>query len=394
MIMTISRMQAISGNAFREACETRIFPSYANKTGGQHDGVLTYLKDVGFRNVSHKLTVDLGADDIAFFQTLKANGIMSSVSVGEPRVKMTSTEWNRISSLLRGPLAGCIKVVSSWNEPNHRRSASDPPLDNWDVDLVDEHGILFDRIQNEVNGSLIGQGYPVIKVGTPPLWSGDIDVELADLAKIAPGIRGKANKINWHLYPRGGDPSFEVAHHVQVYRDAYGNLQIYASEGGYSDAENSTSGQPVTDGSISVYMIKMWLEYALLGGIWGQFEFLDDPNAALDNRESNLGLIETPGIDWSTWSIKPQGLAIKDTFSLIKPGGTNALIPCEVSAPADVIKLLVNHGGGNTLFLWRRVNIEKNLQPIAISPEYVTVKTLTGTKHLAVEGKVVKVNFN
>jgi hypothetical protein len=208
------------------------------------------------------------------------------------------------------------------------------------------------------------------------------------------------------------DPNFHIDDFTATYRGILGNLPIICSEGGYFVAANYTGGSiPVTAATQDIYLRKHMLEYAMRGFMLGQFELLNDVDTgstaagdsntiANDNREANLGIVTTTTTAVSGWGKRPAYNGLMAYHNLT--GGSSGSTGVEIQTSASgVQRLLVRHALGYKLFLWRRVDIEKNKLPVALSPATISVDVTyraTGasvdtTVTRAVGGDVVEVDW-
>ncbi|MCA9327223.1 hypothetical protein KDA14_01720, partial [Candidatus Saccharibacteria bacterium] len=300
-------LSTISATTFKSYFGTRIFPSYNGKTGGELVTNHSWLTNLGITWVSHKLTPSIASDSgiTTLIQNLSSAGIQSVLTVGEPFTTYTNGEWNTMMNALTGPLAGCVTMVTGQNEVNNVRGGGTLPSD-WKEQARDHQIELWNRMTTTVNPTLVGNSHPAILIGNPNLWSGNVTTHDTDLAAFAPMVKNYANAISYHLYPRGGDPTWNLDNFITEYKAAYGSDRpIWCTEAGYFAAANYTGGaKNVTNWAHDIYIRKMWLEYASRGAWVSQFEFLDDPDPTDSLRESNFGLVETPSVAYTSWTAK------------------------------------------------------------------------------------------
>ena len=275
----------------------RVFPQYETKTYGNDEAVLDILGDLGVKRVSGLLTPDFDADEIAFYQQAhERHGIKVWFAVGKPGVAFSTSDWERVRFLLAGPLAGIAEIVSGWNEPNHR-------VASFAVPTAIHQNALWANVQ-QLNAAT-GQD---IKVGTPPLWSGNVNEQYADLRELAPLIQGSYDTINFHLYPHGETgASLRALFERQLaeFTAAYGDLPMLNSESGYSTSVNSTQGNPVTEEEQAVRVVELVNLHRALGIKLSYFEGVDDPDPTFTNREAHFSFVRTPSLDPATWTRKP-----------------------------------------------------------------------------------------
>lgn len=285
-------------NALTSMFGVRVFPQYGSGTYGKHDAVLATLGRLGVKRISGLLTPNMGADEIAFYQQANKLGIKVWFAIGTPGVTLSNAQWLQVRNLLAGPFKGMVEVASGWNEANNSVAG------DW-VTLTSKHQLALYPNVKQVN-SETGQD---IKVGTPPLWSGSMSKQYADLLLLAPKIKGFYDWINWHMYPHGlKGAALEQAIETQRQKfiAAYGDVPMLNSESGYFTPANYSGGSNPSTEAEQADQIDDLINYHVKRGIrLSYFELLNDPDPAGTNREANFGLIRTPSIDPATWADKP-----------------------------------------------------------------------------------------
>ena len=296
-------LKPISRSA-RELVAVRVFPTYRAEVYGQHDAVLARLGTLGVKRISHKFSPLTDPATIAFTRrAYHEHGIKSWLTVGEPRVPLTTSQWDKMEALLAGPLAGMVERCYGWNEPNHGRGGG-PLTDQWPEQTAAHQKQLWARAKP------LG-----IKVGTPQLWSGSFDTHDADLARLAPLIEGNFDHIGWHLYPRGGVGVDLIEEFEATYRRLLGDFPVVCTEAGYLDAAGYTGGAAnLTSAQKADLVPKLVDAYTSRGYGLSYFELLDDPDASEAGREASLGLVECKGIDPATWKNKPAFDALRSSL--------------------------------------------------------------------------------
>jgi hypothetical protein len=282
----------------------RVFPHYSG-TYANHEAVLQDLGRLGVSRVSALLYPTMSGDEILFYQNAYSRyGIRVWFAVGAPGVKLSDADWTKVRNLLTGPLAGIAEIASGWNEPNHRVTG------DWATPTAQHQIKLWANIQ-QVNAAS-GQ---TIRVGTPPLWSGDITMQYSDLRLLAPKIQGAYNTINWHLYPHGNTGSAlagMIDKQVTEFRSAYGSFPIVNSESGYFTAWNYSGGSNPSTEAEQAAQLPDLVNFHLSRGIGiSYFELLDDVDPTGANREAHFGLVRTPSLSPSTWTDKPAFVVFK-----------------------------------------------------------------------------------
>jgi hypothetical protein len=378
-------MATISGDTFTRAVGVREFPQDDTEPDGQHAAALAWTKDLGVRYVSLLLTPNISDEVLTQIEAFAAAGVRFTVTVGQPFTTYTAAQWTKLEALC-ARLAPWVDMFNGQNEVNHVRGNAFPLPTDWDEHAAVHMRRLFPIVQR-VN---LAAGTACL-VGTPSLWSGTLAQHEADLARLAPLVAPWSNAINWHLYPRGVDPSFQLDETFAMYAAAYGALPVFCTELGYFTAVNypSTGGAvPVTLRGQRIYLAKAWLEYARMGGRCSIFQMWDSVDPTQTSREASLGIVAVTSVDPAGWSWKPAALDLQTMLHAYRGGQANT-VPCEIVG--DVQHLAVSHNGGVTLLLWRRVDVEKNRQPITVATAVVTVRTPTLIQTVAVGAEVVVV---
>lgn len=388
----LAQIPTISSTTFKSYLGIRIFPTYSGLTGGQLVIDPHYITDLGVTTITHKLLPNMDPDVITFMQTMGAAGVKSVITVGEPFTPYNPAQWTQMMGYIQNQLADCVRMVTGQNEVNHVRAGGAPPAD-WAQQATDHQQELWTRM-GSVNAALVAAGHSAVLVGNPNLWSGNIGTHDADLQELAPLCKNYANAITYHLYPRGGHPTWNVDNFINQYKLAYGaNRPIFCTEAGYFSAANYTGGaKNVTQHAHDIYLRKMWVEYALRGAFVSQFEFLDDPDPTNANREANFGMIETPAVNQATWVPKNTYNNFKTMLTTIS-GGTAGTVGCEITTTGNIQRLAVSHGGGTKLYLWRRDDIELNMVPISLTPVSVSVKSASGTQVVSITDDIAILNL-
>jgi len=293
-----------------------------------------------------------------------------------------------------------VPMVVGWNEPNHVRGGVAPLPADWALRTVRDNLVPLTRAVAAANARMSHQ----VKVGSPALWDGDTAQFRRDAEKLAAvrytdgtgtvwSAHNTIDTITYHLYPRGGDPTWELDRTLDAMRDTFPNAEAtqWCTEAGYFTAANYTGGaKAVTDAQQAAYTPKLALEYFLRGSYVSYFETTDDPDPTDSDREANLGLINTPSLDPTTWQRKPAFGALAGI--LTRKGGVATQVRAEIVAPEGVQRLAtVDHAGSVVLYLWRRVAVDANGYA---APMAVKVTTATGARTVPVGGSVVAVPLN
>lgn len=285
----------------------REFPHYRTKAYQHHDRVLADLDDIGLKRISAQLNHDTPADVIRFYErAYKELGIQLWATIGTPRVRWNDDQWDALAAILDGPLKGAVAMAANWNEPNHRRSTSDPVTTGWPSLLAAQ--------QVELAAVMRPRGIPV---GTGQLHSGNIPDHAAYVKQMFEANNGAmlehSDLTTVHLYPRGGVGENLIDQFYATYEAYTGKRLMLCTEAGYSNSMNSTQGTPVTaeqSGVLVPLLFKAWHDR---GGGLALFEHYDDPDPEENDREFNFGVVEVPNIaDPGTWTNKPAYYSLKE----------------------------------------------------------------------------------
>lgn len=290
-----SRLMPAMRRPVEQLVAVRVFPTYRTAVYGRHDAVLGRLGTLGIKRISHKLSPSMDPATIAFTQrAYREHGIKSWFTVGSPRVPLGAREWDQVEGLLTGELAGMVERCFGWNEPNHDRGGG-PLTDQWPQQTAAHQQQLWSRV------APLG-----IKIGTPQLWSGDLDTHDADLAVLAPLLEGTFDHVGWHLYPRGDVGVDLIERFEATYRDLLGAFPVICTEAGYLDAADYSGGAAnLTPTQKAGFLPELVDAYVSRGYGISYFELLDDPDPSASEREASLGLVECPEVDPATWVDKP-----------------------------------------------------------------------------------------
>lgn len=155
-----------------------------------------------------------------------------------------------------------------------------------------------------------------------------------------------------HVYPGGINPSYRMSFiRSNAKKYSFPGQTIWTTEGGYHDAKFTTvNNQFVPDDIIAKYGPIILMEHVIAGSAkYFDYEGLDDVNPANDDIQSNWGLIETPSLDQSTWTKKPQWYAMKRFLSLMADPGAS-FTPSNLNI---TVSAQLSNGTSSANFRWR-----------------------------------------
>jgi hypothetical protein len=152
---------------------------------------------------------------------------------------------------------------------------------------------------------------------------------------------------------------------------------VWATEAGFHNALNATSGQPpASEGAAAVYIVRTFLEH-FADGIprTYAYELLDETaEPGLRNPEEHFGLLR------HDFSEKPAFIALKNLLALVGPNQRPAALRplrLDVSAAVpDVRRLVLQKADGTYLIaLWRLASVwnRERHRALSVSPGRVTL---------------------
>jgi len=393
----LSMLDVVAAQDLTTRVGVRDFPHYDNFTYGRRGAVEAALGDLGVEWVTVKYVP--AKDELADLERLHAMGIKTVLTVGETKggyLPESSAFWKGLTeNLVRW--GNKVPMVSGWNEPNHIRGGDSPLPSDWALRTLRDNMVPLKQAAAAANARMSHQ----VDVGLPALWSGDTTQFRRDAEKLATVRFSDSNgrvwssdntmdTITYHLYPRGGDPTWELDQTIDALRDTFPKADPtpWCTEAGYFTASNYSGGaKAVTEQQQAAYVAKMGLEYYLRDGYVSYFETVDDPDPSDSDREANLGLVDTPSLDPATWQRKPAFAALAGILN--RKGGSATQVPAEIDAPDGVQQLAtVDDKGDVVLYLWRRVNVSDSG---FAAPVEVEVTTPSGTRTVSVGGGVAAV---
>ena len=164
-----------------------------------------------------------------------------------------------------------------------------------------------------------------------------------------------------HVYPAGKQPSLFISEFRSMAQHVYPGLDLHCTEGGYFDAMQYTGGSDPTPDEVNAkYLPRQLLENMRAGNAsFYQYELLDDVNPANDDRESNLGLIETPSTSPGSWTRKATWYSLRRFLALFADPGaphTPVALHLGITPPSDPLfrsMLFGRRDGSYVLAMWR-----------------------------------------
>ncbi|QZY30314.1 HNH endonuclease family protein [Nocardioides coralli] len=399
-ISDLPLLDVVAAQDLADRVGVRDFPHYNHTTYGKRPAIEEAIDDLGVEWVTLKYVTNKA--DVADIERLHAMGVKTILTVGETKggyKPESAAFWNGLTDKLV-QWGDNVPMVVGWNEPNHIRGGGSPLPADWPLRTLRDNIVPLAKAVAAANARMRHQ----VDVGLPALWSGDTAQFRRDAQKLADvrftdgtgrvwSAHDTIDAITYHLYPRGGDPTWELDQTIDALRDTFPKADPtpWCTEAGYFTAQNYRGGaRNVTEAQQAAYVAKMGLEYFLRGGYVSYFEVSDSPDPSDADREASLGLVDTPTMDPATWRRKPAFTALSTI--LRHKGGTATRVHADIDAPAGVQRLATRDAAGTVrLYLWRRVTVDAAGRAAPVS---VRVTTPAGSRTVQVGGDVTVVTLD
>jgi hypothetical protein len=355
-------------------------PTYMTRTYRAADSWLPLLKATGAAYFRGRYSPS-SPNTAEVTKFCRANGIKWVMTLLPEDWSMTEAELQSRLAHIRDNAADVCLAIEGINEPNHERNGGTPPAD-WAVRAVRYQKVLWD-FRNAT------RSMRHVKVISPSLWIGGGQHVHKDFKALADaGITRYIDYAGMHSYPGGAKPDNKLDTRLGWVRELWGdNIPYWATETGYTNALNTTSGaKPAPEDVAAIYGPRSILTYFEHGAMSTRFELLDDPNASLTDQEAHFGLVRTPALNPSTWTLKPEFDAIRAFQErLVDPVGSYEPVPVRlrVNAPPDVKWMVVQKSNGsNRILAFRDVSVYDAVTKTRLNPGAVplTVTDRRGTR--------------
>jgi hypothetical protein len=240
-------------------------------------------------------------------------------------------------SMLSGPMHSAVDAVEGPNEYDTSGDA------NWIANL----GAYQQQLHSLMKGTANLASVPVIG---PSLVRSSSFAALGDLS-------GSMDWGNMHPYAGGQLPASTLSFNTSAEGAVAATKRAVATEAGYHNALNATSGQPpISEQAGGAYIPRLVLDMFQAGVPRTYiYELLDEkPDAGLTNPESRFGLLR------NDLSEKPAFSDLAALMHLTAPSGTfdPADLHVAVNGSTDLHKLLLQTGPSSyALVLWRDVKV-------------------------------------
>ncbi|MDQ3850360.1 MAG: hypothetical protein M3296_07085 [Actinomycetota bacterium] len=295
-----ARAVPLDARAFVNTIGVNTHLFYLDTSYGDYAMVKRRLLELGVRHIRDGLDP---AHTRRFFDRvndLRAAGIRSTLIAC--RVEAPGVPWTTYVKDAKRRVRSSLDALEGVNEP----------------DLV-AAGTAWSRSARICQGAVFRQAKHS-SFGAPlrvPVLGPSVQAGNGELGRISDRADGAA----LHPYPGGGPPSGPEGHPLRSQMaDARNNqfggsrVPVYATETGYHDALNTmTDHPPVSQKAASIYLPRLFLEYARAGvRRTFAYELVDErPDPGLGDVELNYGLFE------SDWTYKPSAVALKNTIALL-----------------------------------------------------------------------------
>lgn len=302
---------------------------------------------------------------------------------------MTNAEIRqRIQHIAANAADVCIGI-EGINEPNN---SGDP---DWADKTVSIQAAIWDEVTST-------PALSHVTVVGPSLHASVANVEQHHVTLGNKGINNYIHAAGLHRYSGGRAPGYLIDERIGWIAAYWNNPDVWVTETGYTNALNRPSGHvPINNAGSSAYSIRNLLEFRDRPKIKRVFryEFLDDPNPANDDIESNFGLVECDATgSMAGWTNKTEYNTMQDFLGTLRDSASfynPPDIPLEVTGNVSywVTKTTT---GNNFLWLYRpgaTVWDIDTLSNITVSPINVGVTTTLGSQTIPVAGSTVKVDL-
>lgn len=272
----------------------QVFPDRTDLSYGKDlNGTFNMLKFLGIKKVRGGLGPAMNGTVIDWYNKCYDElGIKVNFTVGKPRETLTNPQWDKITSHL-SKLRGA-EMLCGWNEPNHVRGGGTLPT-NWPALTGTHQDTLWTRYRDQY------------VIGSMQMWSGNKKRHDADLAKVAPQVKGKFHVIAWHLYQPGEN---RIEDYEKTYYGHFGKLPVWCTETGMSTAPNQAQGAlSMTEEEQGRYLTQHCGLYLKRGHGLYWFELRDEHDPAGTDREDWLGVFRADGTP------KPAAHALKELLA-------------------------------------------------------------------------------
>jgi hypothetical protein len=342
-----------SASAFTDSVGVNVHMSYFSTAYNNWQQVRDKLVELGVHHVRDAACVGCTAQRQRL-QSLAASGIGVDYMMGAPGG--TTGSLPDLVNMLAGPMRSTVDAVEGPNEYDQSGDA------NWIMNLRSYQQQLYSLMKG--NASLAS--VPVIG---PSLVKSSSFAALGDLS-------GAMDWGNMHPYAGGQLPASTLSFNSTSEISVAATKRAVATEAGYQNALNATSGQPpVSEDAAGAYIPRLVLDMFQVGVPRTYlYELLDEkPDPGLTQPESDFGLLR------NDFSEKPAFRDLAALMHMAAPVGSFDAAPLhvQVDGPADLHQLLIQTSSSSySLVLWRDVKVwdQSGRKAIDVSPADATVQ--------------------
>lgn len=355
-----AQVPAQSAASFRDSIGVQTHIVYYDTAYGDWSRIVQKLDELGVDHLRDGMYANPQWPDWneRFYQAVElaaAHGHRFLVNMGEPNFGQGTLD--QLMGMVRGRLHGAVDGLEAPNEYDLFHGGAD-----WASLLRAYQQQLYATAKADP----LVRDLPVIG---PSLVFDDSDEKLGSL-------EGSLDYGNLHPYTGGEAPSQA---HIQMVENMFklvaGSKPLYATEAGFHNAMNATSGQPpVPEDVAASYILRTYLEHFRAGiRRTYAYELIDEkPNPGLTDPEQHFGLLR------NDFSEKPAFTALERMLATIgRPAPVATTTPLDVALSGDttgVQQLLLQKSAGHyQLFLWQAASQwdTRTRQRIAVAPRAV-----------------------
>ena len=288
---------AKTANSFVESIGVNTHTYYSDTAYSQFGLVKQRLEELGVHHIREYLEPNR-PDQYKALNELAEVGIKSDLILGDPTDGIPGL--NTLTSTLKANLRNAVDAVEGSNEFDLSGNQ------NWASSLTEYQQDLYNAIKSDPSLSSL----PVI--GPSMGHSGD-------QSQIG-NISGMLDYGNIHSYPGGYPPESNLTAQLGLGAQMSGSKPLMATETGYHNALNSTSGHlPTSEEATATYLPRLFLEYFRRGvARTYSYELVDErANPGLDESEAHFGLLR------NDFSEKPAFVALRNTIHILEDPGTS-----------------------------------------------------------------------
>jgi hypothetical protein len=367
-------------------------PQMQNSTYGEIDLWTKYAADLGVPWIRGKYAASLRSSD-RIIARCRALGLKWVMTLIPEDWSMSNAELRAALASIRDKASDVVIAIEGMNEPNHNRDRT-PLRADWAEATVAYQKVIWDFIKSTPSLSHV-------KVISPSLMMQTQDT-VGDFNKLRDaGVTKYVDYAGTHSYPAGLKPDSTVDTRLGIIASSWGSgLPTWVSETGYQNAMNAplAGPRPVPTDVSATYGPRSVLEYFTRGCKSARYELLGEPgDADLNEVQAHYGLFNTPTVNPTTWTAKPEYFALQKFVTALKDTAasyTPTAVPLQVTAPSNVKWVLTAKSDGTkTLLAYLNASIwdVKHRTRIKVNPVDVVVTDRLGPRTFKVGADLVSI---